>query len=120
MGTLLNDNGIPQESYYINVRSWPSQTNNSGSAVYVDEDGTRDELCFTLDAEKKILITHHVRAPKHKFNVRPVVKDGEVIELRMDLGQDDVATFVPHPEDYIPVEYDDELIVETHIEKAIF
>ena len=118
--TLLNDNGVPQDAYYIEVREWPNEQSNVGYAVYVDEDGTRDELSFTLDVKNKVLITHHIRAPKHKFMITPVVRDGEVVELRMDLGQNDIATFVLHPEDYITPEYDEELICETHIEKVIF
>merc|ERR1711964_380351 len=111
MGTLLNDNGEPQGEYYIDLHQWPSAENNNGSAVYVDEDGTHDELSFTLDLTRQVLRTHHVRAPNHHFDVTPIIVGEEVRELRMDLGDNDVATFVLHPEDHVvQAEFDEEII----------
>merc|ERR1711925_57227 len=91
----------PQSEYYIELSQWPTAENNNGSAVYVDEDGTRDELAFSLDMARQVLRTHHVRAPNHHFDVTPVISGAEVQELRMDLGDNDIATFVLHPEDYV-------------------
>merc|ERR1712098_471285 len=60
--TLLNDSGEPQEGYYIELQQWPSAGNKIGKAVYVDEDGSNDELRFTLDATRRVFKTHHLRA----------------------------------------------------------
>jgi hypothetical protein len=98
--TLLNDHNEPQDGYYIDLLTWPSAGSNDGTAVYVDEDGTRDMLAFTLDRTRRVLRTHHVRAPAHQFDVTPVLDNGEVVQLLMDLGQNDTATFVLYPEDF--------------------
>merc|ERR1711964_630567 len=98
--TLLNDNNEPQDGYFIDMFQWPSAESNTGSAVYIDADGTRDQLSFHLDLARQVLRTFHVRAPNHVFDLKPVIKEGEVVELLMDLGDNDTATFVLHPEQY--------------------
>merc|ERR1711964_426189 len=96
---LLDDVGVPQSSYYLELLQWPSPENEIGKAVYVD-DGSHDELRFSLDPARRVFRTHHLFAPNHHFDVKPIIVGDEVTELRMDLGNNDTATFVLHPEDY--------------------
>merc|ERR1711964_75130 len=118
--TLLNDNNEPQDGYFIDMFQWPSAESNTGSAVYIDADGTRDLLQFHLDLARQVLRTFHVRAPKHVFDVKPIIKEGEVVELQMDLGDNDVATFVLHPEDYADTSFETNKIPLLQMEAVSF
>merc|ERR1711964_941938 len=96
---LLNNSGEPESSYYIKLLQWPSFENEIGKAVYV-AGGSHDELRFSLDPARLVLRTHDLFVPNHHFDIKPIIVGDEVTELRMDLGNNDTATFVLHPEDY--------------------
>merc|ERR1711964_121281 len=117
--TLLDDNCAPQEGYFLEVTQWINADNNEGVVMYVDAEGNKDELRFTFDHETQAFKTYHVRAPKHVFNITPVVEENEVVELRMDLGNNDVGRFVLHPEDY-EAWYEKELITFCDFEAVAF
>merc|ERR1711964_721703 len=117
--TLLDDNYNPQVGYCLKVTQWASANRNEGYVTYVDAEGNKDELKFTFDHEKLVFTTHHIRAPKHKFDITPVIQGNEIVELQMDLGSDDVGRFVLPPEDFVAW-YEKELITFCDFETVAF
>merc|ERR1711964_474357 len=104
--TLLNDNGAPQHGHYIEVHRWPSNHSLIGKAFYAALGEPDEALQFTLNPRTNILSTHPIRAPEQRFDMAPVIENGELVELLMDLG-DDTATFVFRTEEYELEDEDD-------------
>merc|ERR1711964_106531 len=117
--TLLDGNCAPHDGYFLQVTQWVNANNNEGCVTYVDADGNKDEMKFTFDHETRVFKTHHVRAPMHIFDITPVIEEDVVVELRMDLGNNDVGRFVLHPEDYIQW-YEKQLITFCDFEAVAF
>merc|ERR1711964_109823 len=108
--TLLDDTCVPQETFRLEVAQWPSATNNTGSVVMFTGTGNRDELEFTFAHDTRTFKTYHVLAPCHYFKIEPIIEDSVIVELRVDLGDNEIGRFVLFPEDYAD-QHDTELSI---------
>merc|ERR1711964_533316 len=90
--TLLDTEGEPLDGFCMDC-IFPTR-NSTGKAIYTNASGVRNALEFVYDRESKGFKAWHVRAPEHKFTMRPIIVGQELVGLDVVFGH--IDGFVAH------------------------